>query len=174
MDERTRTLFQCPIRRLIVRSRKISKQRGFDLYSELSDRSEIWLAACACQISKRYQYLNNRFRTFETLRDLTISRLIGYWKGALNFDTLYYSDILSWYWWNLLTSANQIAQIGSCDRSRIHVPDLGGTGVWPGKNCFHKKRKSFDNIAVHLITSLKSKWKNKQISMLWKFESFHC
>ena len=28
-----------------------------------------------------------------------------------------------------LTSAYEIAQIGSCDRSRIHVPDLGGTGV---------------------------------------------
>ena len=41
--------------------------------------------------------------------------------------------ILSWCWWNFLPSANQIAQIGSCDRSRIHVPDLGGTGVWPGK-----------------------------------------
>ena len=42
-------------------------------------------------------------------------------------------SILSWCWWNFLTSANQIAQIVSCDRSRIHVPDLGGTGVWPGK-----------------------------------------
>ena len=62
-----------------------------------------------------------------------------------------------------LTSANQIAQIGSCDRSRIHVPDLGGTGVWPGKNGFHKKYKNLDNIAVYLIASLKSKWKNKLI-----------
>ena len=35
--------------------------------------------------------------------------------------------ILAWCWWNLLTSANQFAQIGSCDRSRIHDPDLGGT-----------------------------------------------
>ena len=72
-------------------------------------------------------------------------------------------SILSWYWWNFLTSANQIAQIGSCDRSRIHVPDLVGTGVWPGKNGFHKKYKNLDNIAVYLIASLKSKWKNEQI-----------
>ena len=49
--------------------------------------------------------------------------------------------IISWCWWNFLTSANQIVQIGSCDRSRIHVPDLGGMGVWPGKNGFHKKCK---------------------------------
>ena len=63
-----------------------------------------------------------------------------------------------------LASANQIAQIGSCYRSRIHVPDLGGTGVWPGKNGFHKKCKNLDNIAVlYLIASLKSKWKNKQM-----------
>ena len=41
--------------------------------------------------------------------------------------------ILSWCWWDLVTSANQIAQNGSCDRSRIHNHDLGGTGVWPGK-----------------------------------------
>ena len=32
--------FQCSIRRLIVRSRTVSKPR--DLYLELSDRSEIW------------------------------------------------------------------------------------------------------------------------------------
>ena len=34
--------FQHPIRRLIVRSRKVSKP--WDLYLELSDRSEIWQA----------------------------------------------------------------------------------------------------------------------------------
>ena len=45
----------------------------------------------------------------------------------------------------------------------MHVHDLGGTGVWPGKDSFHKKCKNLDNIAVYLITSLKSKWKNKKI-----------
>ena len=74
-------------------------------------------------------------------------------------------DIISWCWWHFLTSANQIAQIGSCDRSRIHVPDLGGTGVWPGKNGFHNQYKNLDNIAVYLIASLKSKWKNKQMKI---------
>ena len=52
-------------------------------------------------------------------------------------------QILSWCWWNFLTSANQIAQIGSCDRSRIHVPDLGGTGVWPGEMAFIKSIKTW-------------------------------
>ena len=56
--------------------------------------------------------------------------------GTISTNTLsirIWLVILSWCWWNFLTSANLIAQIGSCDRSRIHVPDLGGTGVWPGK-----------------------------------------
>ena len=40
-----------------------------------------------------------------------------------------------------------------------------------GKNGFHKKCKILDNIALYLIASLKSKWKNKQIknmnSWIW-------
>ena len=64
---------------------------------------------------------------------------------------------------NLLTSANQIAKIGSCDRSRIHVPNLGWTGVHSGKKQFSQKVLNLDNIAVYLITYLKSKWKYKQI-----------
>ena len=78
--------FQYPIRRLNARSRKASKPR--DLSLELSDRSEIWQApqqqGCrsACQISKRCDNLNYQSRGFETSRDLTIRRLIGYWNGA--------------------------------------------------------------------------------------------
>ena len=69
-------------RRLSVRSRKVSKPRN--LYLELSDRSAIWQALrqqccrCACQISKRYDNLKYQSRGFETLRDLTIRRLIAY------------------------------------------------------------------------------------------------
>ena len=83
----TWALFQYPIKRLTVRSRKDSKPR--DLYLALSDRSEIWQAprqqGCrsACQISKRCDNLNYQSRGFETSRDLTIRRLIGYWNGAL-------------------------------------------------------------------------------------------
>ena len=81
------TPFQYPIRRLTVRSRKVSKSR--DLYLELSDRCEIWQAprqqGCrsACQISKRCDNLNYQSRGLDTSRDLTIRRLIGYWNGAL-------------------------------------------------------------------------------------------
>ena len=79
--------FQYPIRRLIVRSRKVSKPRDSRL--ELSDRSAIWQAprqqGCrsACQISKRCDNFNYQSRGFETSRDLTIRRLSGYWNGAL-------------------------------------------------------------------------------------------
>ena len=82
----TRVPFQYPIRRLIVRSRKVSKPR--DLYLESSDRSEIWQAprqqCCrsASQISKRCDNFNYQSRGFEALRDLTIRRLIGYWNGS--------------------------------------------------------------------------------------------
>ena len=60
-----------------------------DLYLESSDRYEIWQAprqhCCrgACQILKWYQHFNTQSRAFETLRDLTIRRLIVYWNGSL-------------------------------------------------------------------------------------------
>ena len=61
-----------------------------------------------------------------------VAELLGRW-----------GHILSWCWWNFLTSANQIAQNGSCHSSRIHVPDLGVTGVWPGKMAFIKSMKTW-------------------------------
>ena len=90
--------FQYPIRRLIVRSRKVSNEQ--DLYLGLSDRSKIWQAprqhCCrgACQISKRCDDLHCQSRGFETSRDLTIRRLIGYWNGALS----HIDDMPSWSW----------------------------------------------------------------------------
>ena len=54
-------------------------------------------------------------------------------------------------------SANQIAQIRSCERSRIHVLTWVGRVSDSGKIAFIKKCKNLDNIAVYLITSLKSK-----------------
>ena len=80
-----RALFHYPIRRLIVRSHKVSKPR--DLHLELYDRPEIWQAPrqqccwCACQISKRCDNLSYQSRSFEASWDLTIRRLIGYWNG---------------------------------------------------------------------------------------------
>ena len=81
------SLFNIQVRRLIVRSGEVSKPR--DLYLKLFDRSEIWQAPrqqccrCACQISKRCDNLNYQSRSFETSRDPTIRRHIGYWSGAL-------------------------------------------------------------------------------------------
>ena len=78
--------FQYPMRRLIVRSRKISKSRY--LHLKLYDRCEIWQAArqqccrCAVQISKRCDNLNYQCQGLETSRDLTIGRLIWYWNRA--------------------------------------------------------------------------------------------
>ena len=99
----TRAPFQYPIRRLIVRSRKVSKPR--DLYLELSDRSEIWQAprqqCCrgACQISKRHEHFNTRSRAFETLRDLTIRRLIGYRNGAQSPSSITNTKTSLWSIW---------------------------------------------------------------------------
>ena len=79
---------QYPKRRLIVhvRSREVSKTR--DWYFKLSCRFEIWQArrqqCCrsACQIPERSDNSKYKSRGFETLRDLTIRRLFGYWDGA--------------------------------------------------------------------------------------------
>ena len=60
-----------------------------DLYLELYDRSEILHAprqqCCrsACQISKWWDNSNYLSRGFESSRDLTIRRLIGYWNRSL-------------------------------------------------------------------------------------------
>ena len=41
-------------------------------------------------------------------------------------------------------------------------PRPGWDGCLTRENSFHKKCKNLDNIAVYLITSLKSKWKNNK------------
>ena len=80
-------LLQYPIRRHIVRSLEVSKPRG--LWLESSNRPGIWQAprqhCCrgSSQISTRCDNSNHQYRGFETTRDLTIRRLIGYWTGAL-------------------------------------------------------------------------------------------
>ena len=87
-------------RRLIVRSREVSKPR--DLYFKLSYRFETWQAhrqhCCrsACQISERSDNSKYKSRSFETLRDLTERRLFGYWdeaqySGGVTFYTIYHN-----------------------------------------------------------------------------------
>ena len=87
MDTVNRVLFQYPIRRLIVGTRKVSKLR--DLYLELFDRSGNCQAPrqhccrCACQISKRCDDLNYQSCGFDTSCDFTIRRLMRYWYVTL-------------------------------------------------------------------------------------------
>ena len=65
----------------------------------------------------------------------------------MKFSDLSQSDRSNWVMWQVKDP---------CPRPGWDVSD-------PGKNGFHKKYKKLDNIAVYLIASLKSKWKNKQI-----------
>ena len=87
-SQNTVSISDYQIRRLIVRSCKISKPK--DLYLELNDRSEIWQAPrqqackCACLISKRCDDFDYQSCGFETSRDVT-RHLVGYWNGALVF-----------------------------------------------------------------------------------------
>ena len=48
----------------------------------LAGTSAALLPRGASQISKRYEHFHTRSRAYETLRDLTIRRLIVYWNGA--------------------------------------------------------------------------------------------
>ena len=106
-------LFQYPIRHLMTRSHKVSKQ--WDFYLELSSRSEIWqtprqhCCRCVCQISKRYEHFNPRPSAFETLRDLTIRRLIWYWNGPRE-DFISWHQIFSW-----------VAMTGGDDRAPVQL-----------------------------------------------------
>ena len=95
-----RAPFQYPIRRRIVRSRKASKPRNF-CFHKLFDRSEIWHASRqqCCEAPSNFQsdaiiQLNYHPRGFNTSRDFTIRRLIGYWNGAQYSERYYYDNAL--------------------------------------------------------------------------------
>ena len=70
------------------------------------------------------------------------------------FNNLFYHDVDEIFWPQPIRSLKlgHVTSQGSMGR----VSDLG-------KNGFHKKRKNLHNIAVYLIASLKSMWKDKQI-----------
>ena len=69
------TMFEYPIRRLV-------KYRRREICIQFFFRSIRY--RCACQISKRCDSLYCQSRGFETSRDLTMRRLIGYWNEALD------------------------------------------------------------------------------------------
>ena len=85
----TRGQFQCPIRRLIIRSRKVSMVRNW--YLELLDRVEIWQFSswAASQMSRRYNcfYESHGLRYFhEVLRNVVfwdIETSPGIFNGLL-------------------------------------------------------------------------------------------
>ena len=94
--------FQYPIRRLIVRSREVSKQR--DLYLELSDRSEIWLAhrqhccRCAYQIKKWCYNLNYQSRGLETSSyDKTSYRMVKRGHGRSSQKQQVMRKVQTWH-----------------------------------------------------------------------------
>ena len=97
--QRTMALFQYTISRLIVRSRKVSKAR--DRVSKCLYRFEIWQVrrqqCCrgVCQISKRSGNSRYKSRGYETLRELTIRRIM-----ILKQDHRRQKD---WYWCSLST-----------------------------------------------------------------------
>ena len=116
-------LFQYPIKRLMVRSRKALKPR--DLYLKLSDRSEIWHAprqqCCrrACKIPKRCEFFKPQSCAFETARshDKTSYRILKRGPGLsaryiMNSSTLdmhslitvqLYAKLITCYRWLMFT-----------------------------------------------------------------------
>ena len=84
-----RTLFQYPIRprrRLNLRSRKVSKAAkivfriAWSLWN-LTDTSAA--VPPMCMSNFKYEYSNYQIRSFESSRDLTIRRLIAWWRHQM-------------------------------------------------------------------------------------------
>ena len=76
------------------------------------------------------------------------------WVGVL-----FYHDVGEIFWPQPIRSL----KLGHVTGQGSMSPTWVGRVSDPGKNGFHKKCKNLDNIALYLIASLKSKWKNKQI-----------
>ena len=101
----TRGQFQCPIRRLIIRSRKVSMVRNW--YLDLLDCVEIWqfYSRAASLMSRRYNcfYESHGFRYFMRSYRMTSSGIL---KRTLEFSA-------ASYWWVLcsLTGRNKAYQV---------------------------------------------------------------
>ena len=72
---------------------------------------------------------------------------------------IFYHDVNEIFWPQPIRSLKSGHVTGQGSMS----PTWVGRVSDPGKKGFRKKCKNLDNIAVPLIGSLKSKWKNKQI-----------
>ena len=91
IKSKTRPPFQYPIRRFIVRSRVKSWSREIGIAS-LWNLQHYYRGAC--QIAKWSYNSKYQSRGFETLWDLTVRRLIGYWNRVQVFAA-YRQAILS-------------------------------------------------------------------------------
>ena len=77
----------------------------------------------------------------------------------LHPGNIFYHDVGEIFWPQPIRSL----KLGHVTGQGSMSPTWVGRVSDPGKNGFHKKYKNLDNIAVYLIPSLKSKWKNRQI-----------
>ena len=80
--------------------------------------------------------------------------LVYVWNEACH-NKVFYHDVGEICWHQPITSL----KLGHVTGQGSMSPTWVGRVSDPGKNSFCKKGKNLDNIAVHLITSLKSKWK---------------
>ena len=87
---------------------------------------------------------------------------------SIEINHLFYHDVGEIFW----PQPIRLLKLGHVTGQGSMSPTWVGRVSDPGKNGFHKKYKNVDNIAVYLIASLKSKWKNKQIknmnNWVWK------
>ena len=72
---------------------------------------------------------------------------------------LFYHDVGEIFWPQPIRSL----KLGHVTGQGSMSPTWVGRVSDPGKNGFHKKYENLDNIAVYMIPSLDTKWKNKQI-----------
>ena len=82
---------------------------------------------------------------------------------------IFYHDVGEIFWPQPIRSL----KLGHVTGQGSMSPTWVGRVSDPGKNGFHKQYKNLDNIAIYMIASLKSEWKNKQIknmnNWIWWF-----
>ena len=82
-------------------------------------------------------------------------------------NPVFYHDVDEIFW----PQPTRSHKLGHVTGQGSMSPTWVGRVSDPGKNGSHKKYKNLDDIAVYLLASLKSKWKNKQIKNMnnWKW-----
>ena len=117
-----------------VREDSCNISKPTDLYSKSSDRSAIWRAS-------RQNFCWGACQIIERPDNLNLY----YIMTLMKFADLSQSDRSNWVIWQVKDPC-----------------PWQGMDVWPGKKSY-KNCKKKDNIALYLISFLKSTWKNKTI-----------